>query len=68
MMPRRLCMGCSPSADVAFVIGFDSSESTLSRCSSKACSIIEKHQTLNTHPFTGIDADNYWVDWEVRSP
>lgn len=51
----------SPSADVAFVIGFDSSESTLSRCSSKACSIIEKASNLEYTSIHGIDADNYWV-------
>ncbi len=52
----------SPSADVAFVIGFDSAGSSLSRCSSKGCSIIDKGAVgVDFTSIHGIDADNYWV-------
>lgn len=51
----------SPSADVAFVIGFDSAEGTLSRCTKQACSIIAKGAGAEYTSIHGVDADNYWV-------
>ncbi len=52
----------SPSADLAFAIGFDASGSSLSRCTSKGCSIIEKGGAgADFTSIHGVDADNYWV-------
>ncbi len=52
----------SPSEDVAYLIGFDSSGSTLSMCANRSCTLVEKPRAgVEYSAIHGIDANTFWV-------